>query len=154
MVKCEVCQENEACYKCPKTKVRYCSLKCYKNIKPEVTSNSDKSDKVVGAIEPPQEPNSVTETEHKKLDKYQYAVEDARIRELLRHNTVKFHLDKVYRILSVNSIGETTDSSMTEDMKRELAVDYLNTLRTGGIHCNEAIEEFCQLFLELLRERN
>ncbi|CDO92337.1 unnamed protein product [Kluyveromyces dobzhanskii CBS 2104] len=90
----------------------------------------------------------------KALGTYQYALDDGRMRELLRHNTVKFHLDKVYKILNVNSGSGPSDSSMTLDMKRELAMDYLNTLRTGGIHCNEAIEEFCQIFLELLRDHN
>lgn len=73
------------------------------------------------------------------------------LKELLRYNTVKFHLAKVHRILTTN-IHDPGDSSFQLDTesKRQLAVDYLNTLRFGGIHYNEAIEEFCQIALQKL----
>ncbi|CAH01703.1 Hit1p [Kluyveromyces lactis] len=163
MVKCEVCGDKEALYRCPKSSVRYCSLVCYKNIKKSESDNveSNKTDPesnsttVKEADDTVSVPGSQTDSVESvptPLNKYQYALTDSRIRELLRHNTVKFHLDKVYKILNVSTVGGSSDASMTSDMKRELATDYLNTLRTGGIHCNEAIEEFCQIFLELLRE--
>lgn len=67
---------------------------------------------------------------------------------------MKYHLHRVYRILTVgNGVTGTDDVQMSTEMKEQLAVDYLNTLRYGGIHHNEAIEEFCQIFLEQLEQQ-
>lgn len=147
--------ENEAQYKCPKCSIRYCSLKCYKSEKHVHDKNdNDKSEsKCAPGGNITQETTAIADVVGvKRLEKYQYVLDDARIRELLRHNTVKFHLDKVHKILNA-SVGGTgaPDASMSQEMKRELAIDYLNTLRVGGVHFNEAIEEFCQIFLEILQ---
>ncbi|KAH3902843.1 Hit1p SCDLUD_000435 [Saccharomycodes ludwigii] len=63
------------------------------------------------------------------------------LQELLTYNAVKYHLHKVYRILTIQNGAGITDN----EAKRDLAIEYLNTLRVGGIHHNEAVEEFCQL---------
>lgn len=147
--KCGICHQDEAKYKCPKCAVRYCSLSCYK----DVDKHKDPEDK-------PQEPSiEVKGNEDKKSLKDDIPIlrtpelnniyENNRpLRELLQYNTVKFHLAKVYRILN-NDVTDTTDTSsnMNSEMKKQLAIDYLNTLRYGGIHYNEAIEEFCQICL-------
>lgn len=79
--------------------------------------------------------------------------ESPELKELLGYNTVKFHLAKVCRILATD-VADTGDScmNMSSDMSRQLAIDYLNTLRYGGIHYNEAIEEFCQIYLSKVEE--
>ena len=77
--------------------------------------------------------------------------DSAQLQELLKYNTVKFHLTKVYRILS-SSGSDGSSGKMNSDLQKELAVNYLNTLRYGGIHYNEAIEEFCQILLDRLKE--
>lgn len=140
---CGICQENPAKYRCPKCSVKYCSLACYKNTerhkddepKTEETADDDQEDVRAGVNKTP-------------LDL------TPELKELLQYNTVKFHLGKVYRILKTD-ISDTSDPSfnMTTDMKRQLAIDYLNTLRYGGIHHNEAIEEFCEHSLKLISSK-
>lgn len=149
-LKCEVCEINTAKYKCPKCSVSYCTLACYKAIKnhPHVTEESfvgksatsdAKNGSVVG--KPRLASDALNEI-------YQTSPE---LQDLLRYNTVKFHLSKVYKILKTSAadVGDKS-SAMTKDSRRELASNYLNTLRYGGVHFNEAIEEFCQYSLQKL----
>lgn len=147
--KCEICHKDEAKYKCPKCAVRYCSLSCYKD-----------SEKHKHPEDKPQEVSiDMKANEDKKLVKDDVPIlrtpelndiyeNNGPLRELLQYNTVKFHLGKVYKILNTD-VTDTTDASfnMNNEMKKQLAIDYLNTLRYGGIHYNEAIEEFCQICL-------
>lgn len=138
--KCGICHEQAAKYRCPKCSVKYCSLACYKDTE---RHNDDGQETGKQAPKP-------------KLDEKKDEVKmelPPEIRELLEYNTVKFHLAKVYRILKADA-GDSRDptSSMTNDMKRQLAIDYLNTLRVGGIHHNEAIEEFCEHSLRFIGE--
>ncbi|QLL34581.1 hypothetical protein HG536_0G04430 [Torulaspora globosa] len=138
---CGICQEKPAKYRCPKCSVKYCSLACYK----DTERHKDDEPK---ATEPTVDATCKDVTKAEDGDSLQLTPE---LKELLRYNTVKFHLGKVYRILKTD-IGDTNDPSfaMTSDMKRQLAIDYLNTLRYGGIHHNEAIEEFCEHSLKLV----
>ncbi|AGO11095.1 AaceriAFR384Wp [[Ashbya] aceris (nom. inval.)] len=150
-MKCEICRENASRYKCPKCGVHYCSLACYKNEEKHVHE-----EQAVTATEQPSATPAPLADAPKlaspHLDRLFQSSD--RLRELLRHNTVKYHLHRVYRILTVgNGITGTDDVQMSTEMKEQLAVDYLNTLRYGGIHENEAIEEFCQIFLELLEQQ-
>lgn len=141
---CGICQVHPAKYKCPKCSVKYCSLACYKD---KEKHNDDEVKTSDTTVDPKKEDNTVS--------KYETPLElTPELKELLRYNTVKFHLGKVYRILKTD-ISDTSDPSftMTTDMKRQLAIDYLNTLRYGGIHHNEAIEEFCEHSLKLANER-
>lgn len=136
--KCGICHEEAAKYRCPRCSVKYCSLACYKDTE---RHNDEQKENIKEASPIEEEKSEVT------IDL------TPELRELLRYNTVKFHLAKVYRILKADS-GDTRDpsSSMTTDMKRQLAIDYLNTLRVGGIHHNEAIEEFCVHALEFIEK--
>lgn len=142
---CGICQEKPAKYKCPKCSVKYCSLACYKDTERHKDDEAKTAETTVDATS-----KDVIEVEDQDL--LQLTPE---LKELLRYNTVKFHLGKVYRILKTD-ISDTSDPSfaMTTDMKRQLAIDYLNTLRYGGIHHNEAIEEFCEHALKLLNGQN
>lgn len=142
---CGICHVNTAKYKCPKCSVKYCSLICYKDEErhrdPQETSETN------SGTEGEEEKRAQSSKEETSLDL------TPELKDLLRYNTVKFHLAKVYRILNTN-IGDTSDASfnMSTEMKKQLAIDYLNTLRYGGIHYNEAIEEFCQHSLKLVTE--
>lgn len=147
--KCGICHDNDAKYKCPKCEIKYCSLTCYK----DETKHQDPVNSIDQKEERKKKDENLTEptglpqlasTEYSKI----YS-ENPEIRELLKYNTVKFHLSKVYRILCSN-VADSNESNMNSETKRQLAVDYLNTLRYGGIHYNEAIEEFCQLSLSKL----
>lgn len=159
-MKCEVCQLEEAKYKCPVCSIRYCSLKCYKDTEKHKHSEETKKE---DSTKPAENNTSETNTQDNsseiklrspEMDKiYQ---ETPQLQELLQYNTVKFHLAKVYRILNSSATGgnSASDSSTgSTEMKRQLAVEYLNTLRFGGIHYNEAIEEFCEIFLEKLEAK-
>lgn len=154
MIKCYICKEAESQYRCPKCSIRYCSLKCYKSESHVHKEDNAEEDNASISENNGRQENIMNGTGNEiKLKTYQYMADDRRIRELLQHNTVKFHLDKVHKILISNAGGGGPgDGPMTQETKRELAIDYLNTLRTGGIHCNEAIEEFCQTFLEILHQ--
>ena len=150
LLKCEVCGINTAKYKCPKCGVSYCTLTCYRAIKnhPHVTEEGPVSKSATldakdgGVVGKPRLASD-------DLDEiYQTSSE---LQDLLRYNTVKFHLSKVYKILKTRAadVGDKS-TAMTRDSRRELASNYLNTLRYGGVHFNEAIEEFCQYSLQKL----
>nr|CAI6462768.1 CFF_HP1_G0021110.mRNA.1.CDS.1 [Saccharomyces cerevisiae] len=74
----------------------------------------------------------------------------AELQELLKTNTVKFHLAKVYRICPVLLTMEVLGKDEQRSAKRTRAVNCWNTLRYGGIHGTEAIEEFCQILFDKL----
>ena len=160
-MKCNICKEEKSKYKCPKCGIRYCSLKCYKNeelhnhSKIDETKPSDEKNETGNDTEGGSEVknteftanNPQTELSTPKLnDIFQNTPQ---IQQLLKYNTVKFHLMKVYKILN-SDVSGPGGYSTSKDLRRQLAVDYLNTLRYGGIHHNEAVEEFCQIFLEKL----
>lgn len=159
-MKCEICQLEEAKYKCPVCSMRYCSLKCYKDtekhkhsdeVKKEEASSQSKSETSPTSTEDLDTTIKLRSTEMDNI--YQGSPQ---LQELLQYNTVKFHLAKVYRILtsSTSNNNNSGDSGISSnDMKKQLAVEYLNTLRYGGVHYNEAIEEFCQIFLEKLEAK-
>ncbi|CCF58095.1 hypothetical protein KAFR_0D04470 [Kazachstania africana CBS 2517] len=146
--KCGVCQKNDSKYKCPKCALNYCSLVCYKN---ENVHRHDQQEEanIIKNNEPKEVPKSEMREEKTlkspELDKIYAGTPE--LKELLKYNTVKFHLHKVYKILISN------DGNLTTEMKNQLAIDYLNTLRFGGLHYNEAIEEFCEIFLQKLEKK-
>ncbi|CAR21914.1 Hit1p [Lachancea thermotolerans CBS 6340] len=148
--KCEICNQEPSKYKCPKCAVRYCSLSCFKDQEKHVHSEKEAEEKKhVSDSEGPEAKSDTGRLPTEQFDElYQNTKE---IQELLSYNTVKFHLAKVYRILNigVGALG-SSDTQTSAEVKQQLAVDYLNTLRYGGVHYNEAIEEFCQVSLAKL----
>jgi len=144
VMKCEICQEQEAKYKCPNCGIRYCSLKCYKDPQKHNHSNANNTDnsdenKETQKIESNDSILQVTSVT--KEDQLQLQTPELNaiyqntpvLKDLLKYNTVKFHLDKVYKILGSNVNGGGQDNiNMSKDMQRQLAIDYLNTLRYGG----------------------
>ncbi|SCV00191.1 LAMI_0G03444g1_1 [Lachancea mirantina] len=145
---CGICSTKEARYKCPKCGIRYCSLGCFKDeVKHSHTDIDAKKEEDVIKEE-------VKTTNGIKSLKFDSIYQNSKqLQDLLQYKTVKFHLYKVYKILNVRAgaLG-TSDLSSSAELKRQLAVDYLNTLREGGVHHNEAVEDFCQLCLKLLSE--
>ena len=152
VVKCGICHESDGKYKCPKCSIRYCSLKCYKDTEKHIHKNVLEPQTETDPSSESNNNNSAIVTGRKSLktrafdEVYQNNVQ---LQELLKYNTVKFHLAKVYRILST-TVSDGSSGNMSSDLQKELAVNYLNTLRYGGIHYNEAIEEFCQILLDKL----
>ncbi|SCU86132.1 LAME_0D04654g1_1 [Lachancea meyersii CBS 8951] len=141
-IKCQICSVEDSRYKCPKCAIRYCSLACFKNTEKHVHYEHTTEQKPVPEVALGKQETPMLNSEEFN-DVYQKSPE---IQELLTYNTVKFHLAKVHRILSVGSgaVG-SSDTNLSSEAKQQLAVDYLNTLRYGGVHYNEAIEEFCQI---------
>ncbi|CEP63177.1 Hit1p LALA0_S07e04148g [Lachancea lanzarotensis] len=142
-IKCQICSAQDSKYKCPKCGVRYCSLACFKNAEKHVhdeqtTESKEESKTLSEKVELPVLKTAELDTIYR---------ESAEIQQLLKYNTVKFHLAKVYRILGARSetTGGSKGSDLSSEAKQQLAVDYLNALRYGGVHFNEAIEEFCQI---------
>lgn len=158
VVNCGICHDSDGKYKCPKCGIRYCSLKCYKDTQKHIHEEVvDPQTETIPNTESHDNDNAIvtsTSAITKSLktrafdDVYQ---NNAQLQELLKYNTVKFHLAKVYRILS-STVSDGSSGNMSSDLQKELAVNYLNTLRYGGIHYNEAIEEFCQILLDKLND--
>ncbi|AQZ16958.1 HIT1 (YJR055W) [Zygosaccharomyces parabailii] len=145
--KCGICEAEDAKYKCPKCGVKYCSLACYKDtIKHQDPTEGDRDEQIHHIESKKASENSLASPKWSKIFS-----ETPELQRLLQYNTVKFHLAKVYRILCGESL-DSNESGMNSEMKRQLAVDYLNTLRYGGIHYNEAIEEFCGISLARLEQ--
>ncbi|SCU79720.1 LADA_0B02740g1_1 [Lachancea dasiensis] len=151
--KCQVCEVQISKYKCPKCGIRYCSLTCFKDEIKHVHNESTQQPVDEGNRPDGSQPNAMDlELKKLKTDNFDRIYQKTpEIQELLSYNTVKFHLAKVYRILSTGSgaLG-SAEGYLSTEAKQQLAVDYLNTLRYGGIHHNEAIEEFCQIALAKL----
>ena len=135
---CMICNVKESNYKCPKCGALYCSLACYKDETKHVHNSETLTVKQASEKNSPMK--SLNNDNFKKV--YE---ETPELKELLRYNTVKFHLNKVYKIITAGNSGD-----LNTENKNQLASDYLNTLRYGGIHYNEAIEEFCQIALSKL----
>ncbi|CCK68478.1 Hit1p KNAG_0B00290 [Huiozyma naganishii CBS 8797] len=141
---CEICLEGDAKYRCPKCRIRYCSLRCFKN--EEKHSHKDEETKTLDGPVIKEQSTATTEdtlANGRTLkdpmfnELYEKTPE---LRGLLQYNTVKFHLAKVHKILTSSGNGD-----LTSEGRKQLAIDYLNTLRYGGVHFNEAVEEFCQI---------
>ncbi|SCU86893.1 LAFA_0E03620g1_1 [Lachancea sp. 'fantastica'] len=141
-IKCQICNEQDSKYKCPKCGIRYCSLICFKDAEKHVHDEQTAEQKVES--KPSSEKVEQPKLKTAELDAIHR--ETPEIQELLTYNTVKFHLAKVYRILGAkNETAGSTGMDLSSEAKQQLAVDYLNALRYGGVHFNEAIEEFCQI---------
>lgn len=143
---CGICKDKPANYKCPKCGVAYCSLVCYKDETKHVHNpEEDTSTTTAKKEEELPKPKEKRALQDEKLNEIYETTPE--LKDLLQYNTVKFHLSKVYRILTADNSGDLNTES-----KKQLASDYLNTLRYGGIHYNEAIEEFCQVTLSKLED--
>ncbi|KAL3232091.1 Protein HIT1 [Nakaseomyces bracarensis] len=152
--RCQICKENDFKYKCPKCSIKYCSLACYKNSEMHIHKEEEEEDQVEKKGEQTNGGGGETENDKKQLKTESYRKiydETLELQELLKYNTVKFHLAKIHKIMTTK-VADLNDSStaMTTEAKKQLAIEYLNTLRYGGIHYNEAIEEFCQQTLSKL----
>ncbi|AMD21589.1 HFL267Cp [Eremothecium sinecaudum] len=156
VIKCEICHENHSQYKCPKCFKRYCSLACFNDSVKHVHEQTQEASDTKPKTEESQNNEIKSQEEHKVPPAIEEILQGSdKLRELLKHNTVKFHLHRVYRILKTgDGIVGNGDPQMSTEAKEQLAVDYLNTLRYGGIHYNEAVEEFCEISLMLLQSNS
>ena len=86
------------------------------------------------------------------LAEFKPLLENPKIQELLKYNTVKYHLHKIYQLLQLDykSIQEDTITSQ-KDLDAAVA-RYLSCFRANGVYRNEAIEEFVLLVLNELEK--
>lgn len=86
------------------------------------------------------------------MAEYKLLLENSNIQELLKYNTVKYHLNKIYQLLQLDykSIQEDTITSQRD--LDEAVARYLSCFRRNGVYRNEAIEEFALLVLKELEK--
>ncbi|KAL6939086.1 hypothetical protein ACO0OL_000709 [Hanseniaspora opuntiae] len=138
---CDVCLKEPFKYKCSKCKnkaFKICSMDCYKQ-------HNEKGEHYVIAEE--NKPDAVVEDD-KESNEFQYLMQNEKIQSLLKYNTVKYHLHKIYQLLLLdhNSIQEDTIKNR-KDLEQVIA-RYLSCFRQNGVYRNVAIEEFVQTCLE------
>ncbi|XBW38339.1 hypothetical protein QEN19_003928 [Hanseniaspora menglaensis] len=167
--KCDICGEKEFKYKCSKCTIqitKICSMECYKEhnmkgdhkIEKEITvENKDTSDEKNTEIDEIDK----KEGEEKKnslnidpdfLEKYKPLLDDPKIQELLKYNTVKYHLNKIYQLLHLDYKSIQEDTITSQKDLDEAVSRYLSCFRRNGIYKNEAIEEFVLLVLDALKK--
>ena len=94
------------------------------------------------------------DTTAERPSEFAYLLKNEKIQSLLKYNTVKYHLHKVYQLLLLdhNSIQEDTINNR-KDLEENIA-RYLSCFRENGIYKNVAIEEFVQTCLTEIDKHN
>ncbi|KAI5965712.1 HIT1 [Candida pseudojiufengensis] len=136
---CEICKLQESKYKCPKCKLPYCSIACYKSElhqHEEIKIDQKQEEQTQESKEEISRPS-----EESKFDKI---LSDPQIQYYLKQQSLQFHLLSILTILKDGFIN-----NLNTDQKIEVMNLKLNDLRKGGIEENELIEEFVQRVLEL-----
>ncbi|EGW35096.1 uncharacterized protein SPAPADRAFT_58239 [Spathaspora passalidarum NRRL Y-27907] len=138
---CGLCQEQESKYKCPKCKVPYCSIACYKSEahKHEEKESNQSTPKVNIAIKQ----EDITD------NKYASVINDPQIKSMLREPALQVHLLTISKLLNEDSLIQ---GNVNYDQRLELVRLKLQDLRAGGIEENELVEEFIGRVLQLLDE--
>ncbi|GMM36419.1 Hit1 protein [Saccharomycopsis crataegensis] len=156
MSKCLVCNKNDSKYKCPKCKIPYCSLICFK-APAHNHDNNDNSQKAAKDEEPQllrKTTKSLTSAgiTKDKLSKLkpssQKILQNDKLNGMLSLLSLpQLQIQLIILNKIINDVSLTNEGS-AEDRK-EIAIKKLETLRMDGMHPNELVEEFCQLFEKL-----
>lgn len=157
MAKCEICNELEMKYTCPKCGVKYCSLKCFKS---EIHKSMDESKLEKIDIKPESiEQNQENEIENAIETENNTKIEDTMIDSLIKDDKFKYYMKSPplqLHILSIieilNNISLTNEYS--SDGRREIASKKINNLRLGGLESNEWVNEFFEWLTEWINEWN
>ncbi|KAI3402755.2 hypothetical protein KGF56_004429 [Candida oxycetoniae] len=144
-----VTQMEQSKYKCPKCKLPYCSLACYKshsdkhneeiandNSGSGASSSNKNNNKNISLIDKQDFPSTGS-----KFDKF---LEDEKIRYLLKQPVLQFQLLSIITILQEGFI-----KNLNREQKLEVMNLKLSDLRIGGIEENELVEEFVERVLQL-----
>jgi hypothetical protein len=129
-MQCLVCSKQEAKYTCPKCKVQYCSVGCYKSH--QVTCKKKE-----------EEEEEDTRPAH---DKVTGILEEERMKEFLRSKTLKYH------ILRIAHLADAAQGSSEERQNR--ALEAIADLRLQGKDENEEFEGFAQCILDLTQPQS
>lgn len=140
--KCLICLDSQSKYKCPKCKIEYCSLACFKSpshVHDESTVKSD-NDNINKNNSSSGGNNGINQNNLDKVDaKYSKLINDPKFQYFLQFESLRVHLKEIYGILSAKnkSIDENFDNANKK----------LNSLRKFGDDENELVEEFCQFII-------
>ncbi|KAI5955158.1 HIT1 [Candida jiufengensis] len=137
---CQICNDQESKYKCPKCKIVYCSIKCYKS---ELHKHEEVEEQNIRE-KPPLENLEEKPQESLEETKFDKILKDQQIQYLLKQPSLQFHLLSILTIIKDGFIN-----NLNYDQKLEVMNIKLNDLRTGGVEENELVEEFVQRVLEL-----
>jgi hypothetical protein len=154
---CNICNEKESKYTCPKCKFKYCSLVCFKSEK-----HIEMDDTALSKAEtskPVQDENigdnNNNEEEEKPKGENQKEIDDPMLKELVKNPqfleymaspVLQYHILTILEIL--NNVSLTNEYS--KDGRLEIASRKLNNLRSGGIEENSYVDEFINWFFNWL----
>lgn len=137
---CQLCNESEAKYKCPRCGTAYCSLACFRPHK--ITCND--TTKSTNEKETSNEGDPVIQ---KSADDSPFAIllEDEIIKQQLQYSSLRLHLGTIARLLrDPEFAGEATIEG-----RKTIALKKLRNLRIGGNEENELVEEFVSRVIHL-----
>lgn len=86
------------------------------------------------------------------MAEYKVLLENPNIQELLKYNTVKYHLNKIYQLLELDYKSIQEDTITSQGDLDDFVARYLSCFRRNGVYRNEAIEEFAILVLKELEK--
>ncbi|CAK9440973.1 uncharacterized protein LODBEIA_P48420 [Lodderomyces beijingensis] len=141
MALCQICRVETSKYTCPKCKIPYCSLKCYKS-----TQHQHHEQSVDVEPSSPATDIASTTTNGSKFDSL---LNNEKIQYLLKQPALQFHLLSLITILQDGFIR-----NLNHEQKLEVMNLKLTDLRAGGIEENELVDEFVHLVLQLTEEQN
>lgn len=143
---CVICGLAQAKYKCPRCKIDYCSVACFKKHKecePDCGPPSKQEQQQVVVNTDTSPDANETKTIFDEL------LEDEAIKYYLKFPALKFHLQSIVGILNDAQVSGEHDSFG----RRQVALKKLGQLREGGKEQNELVEEFVSRVLELYNSK-
>lgn len=148
---CEVCNNQQSKYKCPKCGISYCSLVCYKSDTHQERDLQLQLDlQAAPQLEAPQlqapqlqlQPQALQALQaaqkSDKEAKYEQILQNPQMQQLLQIDALQVHLSAMIKLLE----------SLPAADRRQLLAVRLNDLRQEGAEENVLVEEFVQTFLE------
>lgn len=150
MAKCEICDEAEMKYTCPKCGTKYCSLACFKS-ETHKLKDAAKVEEIEIIPEPIQETKTSEEQEqppHSDDPMIDALIKDEKFQYYLKSPPLQLHILTIVEIL--NNISLTNEYS--SDGRKEIASKKINNLRTGGLESNEWVNEFFEWLTEWMEK--
>lgn len=142
---CEVCNNQQSKYKCPKCGISYCSLVCYKSDTHQERDLQLQLDlQAAPQLEAPQleaaqlQQLQAAQKPTDKEAKYEQILQNPQMQQLLQIDALQVHLSAMIKLLE----------SLPAAERRQLLAVRLNDLRQDGAEENILVEEFVQTFLE------
>ncbi|KAK9471095.1 uncharacterized protein V1510DRAFT_368761, partial [Dipodascopsis tothii] len=142
---CQICGTDPAQYRCPRCRIKYCSLKCYKS---EAHVDPAPGDAPAATELPNGEPPAAPAAAEPASGPMAALLQNTKIMDMLRSPTLQLHLTSVLRLLT----DERLAGEHTTEGRRAVALHKLRELRAGGVEENAEVEEFVDAVLAALAE--